>query len=192
MCTSTHTHNHTLCIWMEHYGTPIAEKCMQTKQKYKCRQHDCVVEIQCRRMSCMCCSHAQVTPVSIRLYTLTSIPCCIMFHPSHNPKNGPSLIPEQEGAVRPVVCPQSSCVGGPGSHWMWDGIWRCGAPNKTVSTKLWFCCSIFSCSWKLSLLRFVRKRRGALNAKQLHYLENYKPKLCLRSKDANGQSCCIQ
>lgn len=37
-----------------------------------------------------------------------------------------------------------------------------------------------------------QKRRGALNAKQLQYLENYKPKLCLRSKDANGQSCCIQ
>ncbi|MEQ2163464.1 Protein tyrosine phosphatase type IVA 2 [Goodea atripinnis] len=37
-----------------------------------------------------------------------------------------------------------------------------------------------------------RKRRGALNAKQLQYLENYRPKLCLRSKDANGQSCCVQ
>uniref|UniRef100_A0A3P9JE43 Protein tyrosine phosphatase 4A2a n=1 Tax=Oryzias latipes TaxID=8090 RepID=A0A3P9JE43_ORYLA len=30
-----------------------------------------------------------------------------------------------------------------------------------------------------------QKRRGALNAKQLHYLEEYKSKLCLRLKDAN-------
>lgn len=41
-------------------------------------------------------------------------------------------------------------------------------------------------------LMLIRKRRGAFNSKQLLYLENYKPKLCLRSKDANGQLCCIQ
>uniref|UniRef100_UPI003AB02B37 protein tyrosine phosphatase type IVA 2-like isoform X2 n=1 Tax=Centroberyx gerrardi TaxID=166262 RepID=UPI003AB02B37 len=42
-------------------------------------------------------------------------------------------------------------------------------------------------------VHFIRlKRRGAFNSKQLLYLENYKPKLCLRSKDANGQSCCLQ
>lgn len=42
-------------------------------------------------------------------------------------------------------------------------------------------------------VHFIRqKRRGAFNAKQLLYLESYKPKLCLRSKDGNGQSCCVQ
>ncbi|XP_061552727.1 protein tyrosine phosphatase type IVA 2-like isoform X1 [Phyllopteryx taeniolatus] len=42
-------------------------------------------------------------------------------------------------------------------------------------------------------VHFIRlKRRGAFNSKQLLFLENYKPKLCLRSKDANGQSCTIQ
>ncbi|KAG7226303.1 hypothetical protein INR49_003055 [Caranx melampygus] len=42
-------------------------------------------------------------------------------------------------------------------------------------------------------VHFIRlKRRGAFNSKQLLYLESYKPKLCLRSKDANGQSCCVQ
>uniref|UniRef100_A0A8C7G4E7 Protein tyrosine phosphatase type IVA 3 n=1 Tax=Oncorhynchus kisutch TaxID=8019 RepID=A0A8C7G4E7_ONCKI len=32
----------------------------------------------------------------------------------------------------------------------------------------------------------------AFNSKQLMYLENYEPKMCLRFKDANGQNCCIQ
>ncbi|XP_049596368.1 protein tyrosine phosphatase type IVA 2 isoform X2 [Syngnathus scovelli] len=42
-------------------------------------------------------------------------------------------------------------------------------------------------------VHFIRlKRRGAFNSKQLLFLENYKPKLRLRSKDANGQSCTIQ
>lgn len=46
-----------------------------------------------------------------------------------------------------VVCPQSSCVGGPGFNWVWDGIWRCCSLHKTVSTK--HCtnnCSVFSCA----------------------------------------------
>lgn len=42
-------------------------------------------------------------------------------------------------------------------------------------------------------VHFIRlKRRGAFNSKQLLYLENYKPKLCLRSKNANGQRCSVQ
>lgn len=56
-----------------------------------------------------------------------------------------------------LVCPQSSCVGGSGFNWVWDGIWRCCALHKTVSTKRWFplfsillyCpnnCSVFSCT----------------------------------------------
>ncbi|KAK6307435.1 hypothetical protein J4Q44_G00225830 [Coregonus suidteri] len=41
-------------------------------------------------------------------------------------------------------------------------------------------------------VHFIRqKRRGAINSKQLMYLENYKPKMRLRFKDANGQNCCI-
>ncbi|XP_075881831.1 protein tyrosine phosphatase type IVA 2-like isoform X3 [Nelusetta ayraudi] len=42
-------------------------------------------------------------------------------------------------------------------------------------------------------VHFIRqKRHGAFNSKQLQYLESYKPKMCLRVKDANGQSCCTQ
>lgn len=42
-------------------------------------------------------------------------------------------------------------------------------------------------------VHFIRlKRRGAFNAKQLLYLESYKPKLCLRSNAGCGQCCCIQ
>uniref|UniRef100_A0A8C2IW83 Apoptosis-stimulating of p53 protein 1-like n=2 Tax=Cyprinus carpio TaxID=7962 RepID=A0A8C2IW83_CYPCA len=42
-------------------------------------------------------------------------------------------------------------------------------------------------------VQYIRqKRRGAFNAKQLMYLEKYKPKMRLRFKDANGQNCCIQ
>ncbi|KAJ7991086.1 hypothetical protein DPEC_G00293590 [Dallia pectoralis] len=42
-------------------------------------------------------------------------------------------------------------------------------------------------------VEFIRqKRRGAFNSKQLMYLEQYKPKMRLRFKDANGQNCCIQ
>lgn len=42
-------------------------------------------------------------------------------------------------------------------------------------------------------VHFIRlKRRGAFNSKQLLYLENYKPKMCLRNRDGNGQNCCLQ
>lgn len=37
---------------------------------------------------------------------------------------------------------------------------------------------------------FSRKRRGAINAKQLMYLEQYKPSKLLREK--GGANCCIQ
>lgn len=39
-------------------------------------------------------------------------------------------------------------------------------------------------------LFFSRKRRGAINAKQLMYLEQYKPSKLLREK--GGANCCIQ
>lgn len=36
------------------------------------------------------------------------------------------------------------------------------------------------------------KRRGAINAKQLSYLERYKPKALLKHKNGHKNSCCVQ
>ena len=36
-----------------------------------------------------------------------------------------------------------------------------------------------------------RRRRGAINSKQLEYLENYKPTKVLRAREKNA-NCCIQ
>ncbi|CAG9759259.1 unnamed protein product [Ceutorhynchus assimilis] len=36
------------------------------------------------------------------------------------------------------------------------------------------------------------KRRGAINAKQLAYLEKYRPKSRLKSKNGRQNSCCVQ
>ncbi|XP_062547189.1 PRL-1 phosphatase isoform X1 [Armigeres subalbatus] len=36
------------------------------------------------------------------------------------------------------------------------------------------------------------KRRGAINAKQLSYLEKYKPKSRLKHKNGHKNSCCVQ
>lgn len=42
-------------------------------------------------------------------------------------------------------------------------------------------------------VNFIRQRRkGAINAKQLLYLEKYRPKYCLKIRDNGKQSCCIQ
>ncbi len=65
----------------------------------------------------------------------------------HTELQGQGLLPKQMVVLLYfylfAVCPQSSCVGGPGSNWVWDGIWRCRALHKAVSTKHRFYCSPF-------------------------------------------------
>ncbi|XP_023581471.1 protein tyrosine phosphatase type IVA 1-like isoform X2 [Trichechus manatus latirostris] len=51
------------------------------------------------------------------------------------------------------------------------------------------CCIAVHCVAGLGRVQFIRqKRRGAFNSKQLVYLENYRPKMCLRSRN----NCFIQ
>ncbi|XP_075454221.1 protein tyrosine phosphatase type IVA 1 isoform X2 [Ascaphus truei] len=56
--------------------------------------------------------------------------------------------------------------------------------------------ALIECGMKYEdAVQFIRqKRRGALNSKQLLYLEKYRPKMRLRFKDSNGHrnNCCIQ
>ncbi|XP_040193000.1 protein tyrosine phosphatase type IVA 2 isoform X1 [Rana temporaria] len=53
--------------------------------------------------------------------------------------------------------------------------------------------ALIECGMKYEdAVQFIReKRRGAFNAKQLMYLEKYKPKMRLRFKETNGH-CCMQ
>jgi len=42
-------------------------------------------------------------------------------------------------------------------------------------------------------VEFIRqRRRGAINSKQLEYLEKYKPLKLLKDKQNKGQNCCMQ
>jgi hypothetical protein len=42
-----------------------------------------------------------------------------------------------------------------------------------------------------SFLSYCRKRRGAINAKQLAYLERYKPTKLLKERESGG-NCVVQ
>ncbi|NP_001019269.1 protein tyrosine phosphatase type IVA 2 isoform 2 [Danio rerio] len=54
--------------------------------------------------------------------------------------------------------------------------------------------ALLECGMKYeeAVMYIRQKRRGAFNAKQLMYLEKYRPKMRLRFKEANGHNCCIQ
>ncbi|XP_056135764.1 protein tyrosine phosphatase type IVA 2-like, partial [Lampris incognitus] len=52
----------------------------------------------------------------------------------------------------------------------------------------------FECGMKYEdAVQFIRQKNGgAFNSKQHLYLGNYRPKMRLRFKDANGHNCCVQ
>ena len=60
-----------------------------------------------------------------------------------------------------------------------------------------FIIRICACVWRLlqsiiCIFLFFRKRRGAINAKQLAYLEKYRPKSRLKLKNGHKNACCLQ
>lgn len=52
--------------------------------------------------------------------------------------------------------------------------------------------NIFFSQSKMYFIIFCRKRRGAINSKQLAYLEKYRPKSRLKNKNGHKNSCCVQ
>lgn len=65
------------------------------------------------------------------------------------------------------------------SNVVWICFWRGGGASSFWN---WLICEILSKSF--------RRRRGAINAKQLNYLEQYKPSKLLKEK--GSANCCIQ
>lgn len=74
-------------------------------------------------------------------------------------------------------------------------------PPKTVSPKVLYDvyekCSLFflrlgDISNFFLHFMFFRKRRGAINSKQLAFLQKYRPKSRLKLKNGHKNSCCVQ
>jgi len=59
-------------------------------------------------------------------------------------------------------------------------------------TRICCVCLMFSAKHNLYFSFFFRKRRGAINAKQLAYLEKYRPKSRLKLKNGHKNACCLQ
>lgn len=77
----------------------------------------------------------------------------------------------------------------------------CNGINKYASMQILKCSDdgvtvwiqFLSMVFLVTLFGFVsRKRRGAINAKQLAYLEKYRPKSRLKLKNGHKNACCLQ
>ena len=72
---------------------------------------------------------------------------------------------------------------------MFDWLTRAGSDYRVEQEMLglWLC--LKNCSFFFFLI--LRRRRGAINAKQLTYLEQYKPSKLLKEKGP-ANNCCVQ
>lgn len=104
-------------------------------------------------------------------------------------------IPRESRSLRSrALCgwfrPRSSSCGSR-AYWTRPQVWSCCRNDSRVRT---IKCKITEnhINYFFFFLYFYSKRRGAINAKQLSFLEKYRPKSRLKQRNGHKNSCCVQ